>query len=64
LIELTPEINRKLTRKTILFCKVNQERGVLIVDVAPNAARGITSHDIITEVKGVRTKTLIKSKSK
>jgi S1-C subfamily serine protease len=46
---------------------VNQERGVLIVAVAPNspAARGgLRPGDIITEVKRVQIKTPIKSKMK
>lgn len=56
LIELTPEIQQEINQSNLGF-KVTQERGVLIVTVAPNspAARGgLRSGDIITSVKGVQ----------
>lgn len=54
LIELTPDIQQEINQSDLDF-KVNQDEGVLIVDVAPNspAARGgLRPGDIITEVKG------------
>lgn len=56
LIELTPEIQQQINQSNLGF-KINQERGVLIVAVAPNspAARGgLRPGDIITQVKGVQ----------
>lgn len=56
LIELTPEIQQQINQSNLGF-KVNQQQGVLVVDVAPNspAARGgLRPGDIITEVKGVQ----------
>lgn len=56
LIELTPDIREEINQSNLRF-KVNQGRGVLIVDVAPNspAARAsLRPGDIITEVKGVQ----------
>ena len=56
LIELRPEIQQEINQSNLGF-KVNQERGVLIVAVAPNspAARGgLRPGDIITEVKRVQ----------
>lgn len=54
LIELTPEIQQEINESNLGF-KVNQDQGVLIVDVAPNspASRGgLRPGDIITQVKG------------
>ncbi len=56
LIELTPEIQQEINQSNLGF-KVNQERGVLIVTVAPNSPAvrgGLRPGDIITEVKGVQ----------
>ncbi len=56
LIELTPDIQQEINQGNLGF-KVNQGRGVLIVDVAPNspAARaGLRPGDIITEAKAVQ----------
>lgn len=56
LIELTPEIQQEINQSNLGF-KVNQERGVLIVAVAPNSPAvrgGLRPGDIITEVKGVQ----------
>lgn len=56
LIELTPEIQQEINESNLGF-KVNQQQGVLIVDVAPNspAARGgLRPGDIITQVKGTQ----------
>lgn len=56
LIELTPDIQQEINQSDLNF-KVNQDQGVLIVDVAPNspAARaGLRPGDIITEIKGIQ----------
>ncbi|MBE9017933.1 trypsin-like peptidase domain-containing protein [Chroococcidiopsidales cyanobacterium LEGE 13417] len=56
LIELTAEIQQQINQSNLGF-KVTQDRGVLIVTVAPNspAARsGLRPGDIITEVNGVQ----------
>jgi len=55
LIELTPEIQQEINQSNLGF-KVDRERGVLIVAVAPNspAARaGLRPGDIITQINGV-----------
>ena len=56
LIELTSEIQQEINQSNLGF-KVNQERGVLIVAVAPNSPAtrgGLRPGDIITSVKGVQ----------
>jgi Do/DeqQ family serine protease len=56
MIELTPDIRAEINQGNLGF-KVNQDRGVLIVDVAPNspAARaGLRAGDIISQVNGVQ----------
>jgi Do/DeqQ family serine protease len=56
MVELTPDIREEINQGNLGF-KVNQDQGVLIVDVAPSspAARaGLRAGDIITEMKGVR----------
>lgn len=56
LIELTPEIQQQINQSNLGF-KINQERGVLIVAVAPNSPAtrgGLRPGDIITQVKGVQ----------
>ncbi|AFZ30647.1 HtrA2 peptidase [Gloeocapsa sp. PCC 7428] len=55
LIELTPEIQQEINQSNLGF-KIEQEQGVLIVDVAPNspAARaGLRPGDIITQINQV-----------
>ena len=54
LVELTPEIQQEINQSNLGF-KVDRERGVLIVQVAPNspAARaGLRPGDIITQING------------
>lgn len=55
LIELTPEIQQEINQSNLGF-KVERERGVLIVEVAPNspaAGTGLRPGDIITQINGV-----------
>jgi len=59
MIELTPEIRQNINQSN-LGLQVNQDQGVLIVEVAPNspAARaGLRPGDIIAQVAGVRVQT-------
>ncbi len=56
MIELTPDVREEINQGNLGF-KVNQDQGVLIVDVArnsPAARAGLRAGDIITEVKGVQ----------
>ena len=56
MIELTPDIREEINQGNLGF-NVNQDQGVLIVDVArnsPAARAGLRAGDIITEVKGVQ----------
>lgn len=56
MIELTPDVREEINQGNLGF-NVNQDQGVLIVDVArnsPAARAGLRAGDIITEVKGVQ----------
>ncbi|OWY67922.1 serine protease [cyanobacterium TDX16] len=58
-VELTPEIQQEINQSNSGF-KVEQERGVLIVQVAPNspAARaGLRPGDVITQINGTEIQT-------
>ena len=55
LIELTPEIQQEINQSNLGF-KVERDRGVLIVQVAPNspaASAGLRPGDIITQINEV-----------
>ncbi len=59
LIELTPDIQQEINQSNLGF-KVNQDEGVLIVDVArnsPAAQAGLRPGDIIAQVKGIEIQT-------
>jgi len=59
LIELTPDIRQEINQGNFGF-KVDQDQGVLVVDVAPNSPAvraGLRPGDIITEVNGVQIQT-------
>jgi len=58
MVELTPDIREEINQGNLGF-KVNQDQGVLIVDVASNSAAraGLRAGDIITEIRSANSNT-------